>query len=250
VIMPLSISVNDLGLTKDDITWEQQRRKEARDAHARARRSITFNGRSIDPQQISPSELAEEIKGLLNAEVLKTPLGVFKPIVAPQTAPGGSRGKKGPGPTTPPVGHLSQEKADLIGFLGELAVYHWLKRQLPRLNIEDSWVSSYRSRLFPGPSDDSLGYDFEIYHQRRRLYLEVKAHLDDPRSFDLGETEVIRAQECNRRGGPDFCIVYVSNVANTPSLHIEILPNPLSDRGKDAYRLEGRGLRYRFNRLA
>ena len=144
----------------------------------------------------------------------------------------------------------SDEKTDLIGFLGELAVYQWLKRRLPKQNIDSAWVSTYRSKLLPGAGDDSLGYDFDVYFQRRRLYLEVKAHLGDPQFFELGETEVRRAQECTRRGGGEYQIVYVSNVGNTPELRIEILPNPLSDQSANAYRLDGQGLRYRFDRLS
>lgn len=246
--MPLSVSANDLGLTEEDINWERQREKEAREIREHERRSIFLNGQLIDPQQMSPPALADELEKLLNTDVLRTPLGILRPIVAPRS------NRKSPGDRKPPAGpksptpRLNSEKAELVGFLGELAVYQWLKRRLPRQNIDAAWVSSNRSKLLPGSGDDSLGYDFEVYYQRRRVLLEVKAHLGDPQWFELGETEVVRAQDCNRRSGCDYYVVYVSNVADTPSLNIEILPNPLSDQGENAYRLDGQGLRYRFSR--
>ncbi|MFC1935560.1 sacsin N-terminal ATP-binding-like domain-containing protein [Chloroflexota bacterium] len=248
--MPNSISMTDLGLTEEGLDWERQLEREAREVRERERRSIGLNGRLLDPQEMSGAALAEEYERLLDAEVLRTPVGTLRPILAPQSE-GRSRSPRRDS-TTPrsPRPRLNQEKTELVGFLGELAVYKWLKQRLPRRNIDDAWVSSNRSKLLPGAGNDSLGYDFEVYIQRRRVFLEVKAHLDDPQSFDLGETEVICAEDCHRRSGCEYHIVYVSNVANTPSLKIELLPNPLSDEGESAYRLDGQGLRYRFRRLS
>jgi hypothetical protein len=130
----------------------------------------------------------------------------------------------------------------------ECAVHHWLKQQFPRKNIDAAWVSGNRSRLLPGDGDDSLGYDFKLRYDDRWWYLEVKAHMGDPREFDLGETEVRKARDCARRKTEEYRILYVSNVEDPAVLHIEVLPNPLSDVHHDHFRVMGEGLRYRFTR--
>lgn len=136
----------------------------------------------------------------------------------------------------------------MVLFLGECAVYHWLKRQFPSKDIGKAWVSEYRERLLSGSGDDSLGYDFEIRYLGKQWYLEVKTHMGDPREIELGETQVRKARDCARRKTEQYCILYVSNIQDPILLDVEPLPNPLSDVHHDRFKVMGEGLRYRFDR--
>ena len=57
------------------------------------------------------------------------------------------KGGIGPSPPGPPVnggGEVPPAKKDMIGRLGELVVYHWLKERFQRQDIDAAWVSKNR----------------------------------------------------------------------------------------------------------
>ncbi len=139
-------------------------------------------------------------------------------------------------------------KAELIGFVGECAVYHWLKRQYPRKDVDYARKSSMRKRLLPGEGDDSLGYDFEITYQGITWYLEVKTRVGDPMEIELGESQVMTATRCAGWKTQVFRVLYVSHAEDPTHLMIEQLPNPLLAEHTSRFRLVGRGFRYRPTR--
>ena len=190
-------------------------------------------------------EIGRAVETRLSREVKRTTLGSTLAL-APIPEGGRGTGKGGGAGSGSAPRAVHPEKAELIGFIGECAVYHWLREQFAEQNIDDAWVSRYRSRLLPGDGRDYLGYDFEIRHRRQTWYLEVKAHLGDPCQFELGETEVRFARDCAKTPGRQYRIIYVSHVEDSSRMQIEILANPLGDAGQEHFRLVGQGLRYRF----
>ncbi len=137
----------------------------------------------------------------------------------------------------------------MIGRLGELTVYHWLKSRQPGQDIDRCWVSG-NGTLFNGrEGSDTLGYDFCISFNKQTWYIEVKASTEDPCQFELGETEVRRAREVARsRSAERYVIAYVSNVGHTGATTIDILPNPLGPEADGVLNIAGDSIRYTFGR--
>ena len=76
-----------------------------------------------------------------------------------------------------------------------------------------------------------------------------KASLEDPRSFSMGETEVIAARiAAQPRSGVQYRIAYVSNVSDTTKTMIEMLPNPMTKEGERVLQIRGEGIRFAFTR--
>lgn len=109
-----------------------------------------------------------------------------------------------------------------MGFAGEWFAYRWLERQYGADFSPECWVSGYRERVSPGTGDDSLGWDFEIPGRRGNWYYEVKTTLAEGGRIELGETQVIAAQENarNRR----WRLLVKTNVMNE-NRQIRMLPN-------------------------
>ena len=247
--MPQTTIIEELGLEEKDLTAESSHERAVKLQREKEVRSIVFNGRQIDPQEVDPEKLAEEVYQNLSRSVTKVTLANMANLRQlsgedPGPKPHSQGGKGGSGGNR----NIPQEKTDLIGFLGECAVYYWLTKLLPRQDIDSAWMSRYRERLLPGAGDDSLGHDFKIMYHSQSLYLEVKSSLGDPQEFELGETEVRRARDCATTRGTKYRIVYVSNVHDSRAMKLDVLPNPLSDEGRLLFRIGGQGIRYKFQR--
>lgn len=249
--MPRTLSVGELGLTSSDLDFEKIKEREEKEKRARAARSLDFNGRQIDPEELNYESLALDIESKIPQEIFRTELDdvVNLELVSdPKNdqidrrvvdRKGSSRGGKP---------RIDPKKTYLIGFIGEYAVYSWLRQKYPRKNIDAAWVSEYREHVLPEKGHDNLGYDFEIREKGRKVYLEVKAHQNDPMDFELGETEILFARECAKGNKGVFRIVYLSNIQDTASMRIKLLPNPLGEEGRGFYRKLDEGLRYKFTK--
>ena len=142
-----------------------------------------------------------------------------------------------------------EEKTELVGRLGELTVYHWLRRILPKQDIDAAWLSGNATPIIGRQCNDGLGYDFEVSYRNQIWKIEVKASLEDPQSFEMGETEVTAARVAARpRSGVQYKIAYVSYVSDLSTTTIEMIPNPMSEEGERVLELRGEGIRYAFKR--
>lgn len=222
-------------------------------ARRKQERSIEFNGRSVDPEETDWAALDAELKQALSREFFKIPVGHSAALAPART---GSDQKpangQGGGYRMPSYGGRAfapSAKTDMIGRLGELAVRHWLQGRIPKQDIDAAWKST-NAEVFTGrKGNDSLGYDFEVSWQKQAWQIEVKASLNDPRVFELGETEVRAGRIAARtRSGLLYWIAYVSNLADPARVRVEMIPNPLSEAGEAVLELVGEGLRYSFRR--
>jgi hypothetical protein len=144
---------------------------------------------------------------------------------------------------------MPSAKTDAIGLLGELTVRRWLQARLPKQDIDSAWMSSNAKQFTGSAGDNSLGYDFEVSVQRQTWQIEVKASLNDPRMFEMGETEVRAGRAAARaRTGLQYWVAYVSNLADPSQARVEMIPNPLSEAGEAVLELQGEVLRYSFRR--
>lgn len=243
--MPLSLDRQVLGVAETDLEAARQKQREEQAAREALARSVVLNGRMVDPKEADWDAISAEIAASLPRSVLNMPIGAMADLMpsggAPRRRPGGSGG--GGGPFTP----VPKDKTDMVGRLGELTIYHWLKARLPNQDIDQAWVSSIGGIATGKTGDDGKGYDFEIEYRRQKWFIEVKASSGDPCAFEMGETEVRFAREvAQSRGAQRYVVAYVGNVGSTQDVVIDMLPNPMSAEADGVLDIVGEGIRYQF----
>ena len=249
--MPESLNRDVLGIGDKDLDAEHARVRAEADARKREARSVSFNGRKIDPEEADWPSVCDELSATLSSKLLSMAIGSaakLKPSRARDKPRSREEDRKQKPP--PPPSRAPSQKTDMIGRLGEMAVYHWLRRRLPDQDIDAAWVSGNARPITNREGSDSLGYDFEIGFRGQRWQIEVKASLSDPCAFILGETEVRAGRAAARpRSGTQYWIAYVSNIGTPSQARVEMLPNPMSEEGEAVLNLLGEGLRYGFVRV-
>jgi hypothetical protein len=233
-----------LGITADDL--DHQKTEEQRQRAERARQQRTVH---IDDEPFDLDEGFNALREALAQSLEKTPGFLAtrrrfaslqeideRPTRDSRSGGGGSGTSRRP-PDPPPQQKLA------IGFAGEWLAYQWLTQQYGPDFTQECWVSRYRERLFPGSGNDDLGWDFEVPVPRGRHYYEVKATLTDGGQIELGETQVIAAQENarNRR----WRLLVITNVFNE-NRRIHMLRNPFDPATRGRYSFVGEGLRLRY----
>jgi hypothetical protein len=242
--MEQTLSREKLGIPKDELEAIKQKQLEEQARREALARSVTFGGKPVDPRNADWDAISAQIAAQLPRSVRNMPVGTMADLLPGQG--GGRRGSAGGGGGGPFAG-IPQEKKDMIGRLGELSVYHWLKARLKDQDIDQAWVSSNASFVTGRPGDDSRGYDFKVEYRRQTWFVEVKASTSDPRSFEMGESEVRLARELARpRTAERYVVAYVANVGSPCDLAIQMLPNPMSAEADGLLDIVGQGLRYRF----
>ncbi len=236
-----------LGIVEDDLNAERLKAQAAIEARRKEERSISFKGRPIDPEEVDWQALATELGESLSSAMLKTSLGGQARLLPAlekagrASRPSNRSGSGGSG------GFAPSSKTDMIGRLGEIAVYYWLKHRLKQ-DIDAAWRSKNATPFTGREGSDSLGYDFEVTFRNQPWQIEVKASLGDPRTFEMGETEVRAGRAAARGRGVQYWIAYVSNLSQPGQARVELLPNPMSEDGEAVLNLLGEGLRYGFRR--
>jgi hypothetical protein len=247
--MPATLDREALGISSTDIEDEQDKAKIERAAREAKARSVTFSGTEIDPREANWDTISTAIEGALSRAALSTPIGSqanLQPMLKVRGSTKKHREKKNPGE---PTVRVPQEKKDMIGRLGELVIYHWLKKRLPEQDIHKAWRSKNAFIITGRPGDDDLGYDFAITFRKQTLYIEVKASTGDPQQFEMGETEVRAARKAARpRSRERYVIAYVRDVGEPASTGVDLLPNPMTDEGSHLLQILGEGIRYGFRR--
>lgn len=244
--MPLSLDRQVLGVAETDVEAARQKQREEQAAQEALARSVVLNGRMVDPKQADWDAISAEIAASLPRSVRNTPIGAMADLVPSDGAlrPRRGGGSGGGGPFTP----VPKDKTDMVGRLGELTIYHWLKARLPNQDIDRGWVSGIGG-IATGKGEDGKGYDFEIEYRRQKWYIEVKASTGDPCKFEMGETEVRFARKiAQSRGAQRYVIAYVGNVGSTREVVIDMLPNPMSAEAEGILDIVGEGIRYRFTK--
>ena len=111
----------------------------------------------------------------------------------------------------------------------------------------DAWVSESRLKILPlveGESNntsDSLGYDFQFRHQRRKWHVEVKATTGDDPQFELGISEIKAANRLARERGGRWRILRVRH-ALSERPEFDWLPNPFEEGFREHFRLHRGGM--------
>ncbi|WLD98539.1 DUF3883 domain-containing protein [Agrobacterium leguminum] len=244
--MPLTLDLQTLGVAETDLEAARLKQREEQEGREALARSVPLNGNLIDPRQADWDAISAAIAASLPDSVLNMPIGHMADLLSSTGAPryrstGGGGG--GGGAFVP----VPKDKTDMIGKLGELTIYHWLKARQPNQDIDQCWISGIGGIATGKTGDDSKGYDFEIEYRRQKWYIEVKASIGDPCAFEMGETEVRFAREvAQSRGSQRYVIAYVGNVGSTKDVVIRMLPNPMGPEADGVLDIVGEGIRYRF----
>ncbi|MGW7382857.1 sacsin N-terminal ATP-binding-like domain-containing protein [Streptomyces sp. NPDC054794] len=151
----------------------------------------------------------------------------------------------------PRVPRPTDDQREAIGLVGEVVARAWLNRRHQVVH----WRSGYAALLgSPGEraaASDAHGYDFEVSWRKTSLFYEVKALSgawtgspdDGEYEFELGASEhrAATAHASTTR----YRILLVTSALDPTSRRLFELPNPVSPRGRDYFRIVGHGLRLR-----
>ena len=234
--------------TTDIEAADAQAQEEAEKREAKAR-SVQFNGRDVDPKTADWTVISDVIADKLSRRIKGMALGTLAGL-APVTKRTGGVGPGPPGRSNNLTRRIPQAKKNMIGRLGELVVYHWLKERFPNQDIDAAWVSKNgNEQLGRSQGSDEFGFDFRVEYRRQTWQIEVKASVGDQQRFEMGETEVRAAREAARpRLSTRYVVVYVGNPHDPANAHIDVLPNPMSSEADGVLDLLGEGVRFGFKR--
>ncbi len=242
--MPCTDELATLGITADELDHQKAEEQRQRAERARQQRIV-----SIDDEPFDLNDGYNAFREALTQSLEKTPGFLatrrrFAGLQQVDAQPGrsGRLGGGGSGASRRPP-ELSTQQKLAVGFAGEWLAYQWLAQQYGPDFTQECWVSTYREQLFPGSGDDSLGWDFEVPMRHGMHYYEVKATVSDGGQIELGETQVIAAQENARNR--QWRLLVITNVLNE-NRRIHMLRNPFDPASRGRYSFVGQGLRLRY----
>ena len=227
----------------DAMAREEDEKREAK------RRSVEFDGHDVDPKTADWTKISDVIGEKLSRRIKGMALGAQAGL-APVIKRTAGTDRRPPGRPDNLTRRVPQAKKDMIGRLGELVVYHWLKERFPNQDIDAAWVSKNgNEQLGRSQGSDDLGFDFRVQYRRQIWQIEVKASVGDQQRFEMGETEVRAAHDAaRRRSNTRYAVVYVANPHVPANALIDVLPNPMSPEADGVLDLLGEGVRFGFKR--
>ena len=171
----------------------------------------------------------------------------FSPLAKARPSGGGS-GSRGQGNPTPASHRPSADLRDLTGVVGEIHAYRFLRVEFGSdIVSRDAWVSESRLKILPlvegepNNTSDSLGFDFQFRHQRKKWHVEVKATTGDDPQFELGISEIKAANRLARERGGRWRILRVRH-ALSERPEFDWLPNPFEEGFREHFRLHRGGM--------
>ena len=242
--MPLTIDLDELGLSKEDIEAQRSEEAQRRADAVRARRTVY-----LDNQPFEIGGDLTEFAAALDRSLEATPrfltsrnrFASLQEVSEGATRTKGSGGGATGGSSRQP--RLSDAQRDAVGFAGEWLAYKWLDRLHGDDFSPECWASAYRELAFPGIGNDGLGWDFQVPTRQGLLMYEVKTSQGEGGQLELGETQVLAAQ-LNARNGR-WRLLVITDVLNE-SRRIRMLRNPFDPRSRGQYVFVGQGLRLRY----
>ena len=247
--MKTTLDRGTLGIETTDIEAADDRARAEAEKREAKRRSVEFAGSDVDPKTADWTNISDVIAENLSRGIKGMALGTLAGLERVTKRARGAGGRSA-GRSNNHTRGMPQAKKDMIGRLGELVVYHWLKERYQNQDIDGAWVSrNGNEQLGRSQGSDGLGFDFEVKYRRQTWQIEVKASVGDQQRFEMGETEVRAARDAARpRSNTRYVVVYVANPHDPASAHIDVLPNPLSPEADGVLDLLGEGVRFGFKR--
>lgn len=241
--MPATDDRAALGITVDDLDHQKAEAQRLRAERARQQRIVL-----IDDQPFDLEDGYSALRETLTQALEKTPgfLATRRRFTSLREidAPSGGGGRAGSGASASGRRpELSSQQKLAVGFAGEWLAYQWLAHQYGADFTQECWVSTYREQLFPGGGDDGQGWDFEVPVRNGKHYYEVKTTVGEGGQVELGETQVLAAQESARNR--QWRLLVITNALNK-NRRIHMLRNPFDPASRGRYSFVGQGLQLRY----
>ena len=241
--MKATTRLDDLGLQEEDLNARAREEERVRQQDLKEKRTIIFGTTPVDGGAPGRLQLvANALEGALSSKKFQARSGPATLLpVQSGGGDGASKSRRRRTPTRDPE-YASEEQRVLLGFAGEFAAYHYLKRTVRNFS-DHHWVSSTgRSYLGLPATDDRDGFDFHTPRSRGPdLFYEVKAHVADPGHVDLERSQVEAAISMADGKSGTWAILYVPYVRNPEMIGVHEMQNPYSEQGRHLYRQRGRG---------
>ena len=225
-----------LGIDKEAIDVKRRERAEQEREAARKPKTVEIAGESFEMETINYAELLRQHTATLaHPSGPRVGEGEFTPL-GPLAKHGGSGGggeKEGKSAHR----RLSPEEAQVIGIVGEMHAYRYLRKEFGGRAVRSAaWVSESRLKVLPPVEGETVevsdghGFDFRFNYDGIRWHLEVKATKGEETSFDLGISEIEAATRIARRRGKTWRwgILRVRNALSADP-GIDWLPNPFEE---------------------
>jgi hypothetical protein len=242
--MPSTTDLDKLRLTEGDLAAGESEVKKTRSQRERELQTIEFGGKRYGLDTSECVDLVNAVRASVTDAFRSAPMREARLETIKQGHLGKQTKSCGSG-STARQRRPSEAQKKLIGLVGELLVFEWLKARFHDFD-EACWKSRYRDIVVGGTlGDDGCGYDFEVLRKKRTLLFEVKATSSDETVIELGSSEVYAARRATQRRR--YYILFVRNVLDAAERRIHLLPNPFSERGSKFFRTVGTGLRYEFH---
>ena len=234
----------------------QERRRERLQGRREAeRRQRTFDvaGFSFEIGASSYSDLLEHLNDLtvpegprVNRDEL-TPLDEAHQGSRPPVRDPAEKGKISSNRPSP-------ELRDLVGVVGEIQAYRFLRAQFGKdIVTRDAWVSETRLKILPPVTgepentSDAHGFDFQFRYHGKKWHIEAKATMGDDPQFELGISEIEAANRLARTRGGRWRILRIRNaLSNRPEF--DWLPNPFEGDFRKHFRLHRGGMMMSYAR--
>ncbi len=247
--MPTTESLNDLGLTAEDLKHEEQESRELRLKADVVRRSIPFSGRSLDTgapyfilefEDLADAAIAQSDEWFTRSRVAR--------LLQQEEAGKPRRATSGGGGSGNWRNQPSDATRTAMGMASEWLVWKLLFRRHPKEMSDECWVSSNREKFCTGlAGDDSTGYDFRVVTARHEYLYEVKSALDAGGEFELTARELEVAGSARDDRKRRYRILYVPFVFDPIRWMVLTLPNPAGLKTRDQFRVVRSGsVRYHF----
>lgn len=238
-----------LYLEPEEVEARREERHLREQEERRKRRTFYVAGKpfEIDGGE-SYSDLFDRLGKLTDPEGPCARQDRFTPLEVVPTNGGRGRGGRGKGTVRPP--HPSAEHRELVGIVGEIHAYRYLRKEFGEDAVtRDAWVSEIRRKVLrvgePNDVSDSHGFDFRFTHERKKIHVEVKATAtkEDDSQFELGISEIDAATRLARRG--KWRILRIRDALSAQP-EFDWLPNPFEEKYRELYRLRKGGLRVSY----
>ena len=235
-----------LGLNSEVIDARRRERLQREEEALRQRRTFVVAGSPFEVGgTASYGELFDRLDSLAEPDGPRASKDRYTPL-AEASASGGRVGGGGNGGKT---SHLrpSADLRELVGIVGEIHAYRFLRTEFGRDVTPDAWVSEIRLKVLPlvagekVDTSDGYGFDFRFRYNRKTWCVEVKATSGDDTQFDLGSTEINAATRLARKRGWCWRILRIrSALSERPEF--DWLPNPFERGFGKHFRLRRGGM--------
>ena len=242
-----------LGLNPDVIDARRRERLRREQEVARQRRTFDVAGTPFEVGgTASYGHLLDRLDSLAEPDGPRASKDRFTPLAEAgrtgrELGRGGGNGDR--------TSHLrpSPDLRELVGIVGEIQAFRFLRTEFGKDVTPDAWVSEIRLKVLPlvaGEEDntsDGHGFDFRFRHNRKTWCVEVKATSGDDTQFDLGSTEIDAAARLARKRGWRWRILRIrSALSERPEF--DWLPNPFEKGFGKHFRLRRGGMRVSYTR--